>query len=374
MADDFQKWWSCLKKHTKRSMHWLREAREINNLIAHARAFRYFTLCARPMIDVFMLAKEDILAHDDSYGSLSDVVFCEYDEEHYPEITEMIGIEGAGFPTRLESLVLFTDDDYTSEFPTLKSIQLELESQGEGLADIRREALVLKRQHLEFADRFPFDFLNLDFCSYYYPTPPGILKINETVDKIVELQGREGRDQDGKSLSVSEFALAVTCRFDDEVPQQAFRRLERIVRQNMDEHDAYSEALRTSRDVLQPERWREADDYDFFLCSWPKELLQIARKRGWQLRIEDYLHYERIGDQGNVYHIVCLVCRFTLNGQADSYLAESIRVLDRNNRLFIDEVDRDSMIGKTLLADLEEIVAIRNQRARLVGRIELPAP
>jgi hypothetical protein len=54
------------------------------------------------MIDVFMLAKEDILDHDESFGNLADVVFCEYNQEYFPEITEMIGIEGSGFLGELE--------------------------------------------------------------------------------------------------------------------------------------------------------------------------------------------------------------------------------------------------------------------------------
>ncbi len=94
MPHDFSKWWNCLKKHTKRSRHWLPRARELEDAIGDRRPFRYFTLCARPMIDVFMLAKEGILDHDESFVNLSDVVFCEYDQEHYPEIIEMIGIEG----------------------------------------------------------------------------------------------------------------------------------------------------------------------------------------------------------------------------------------------------------------------------------------
>jgi len=324
------------------------------------------------MIDVFMLAKEGILDHDESFGNLSDVVFCEYDQEHYPEIIEMIGIEGSGFPNKLEPLVLFEDADYTSQFPTLTSIQLELEDQD--LADEQRDILMLKRQHLEFAGKFPFDFLNLDFCGYYYPSPPGIMEINKTVDRIVELQNRDSRDQDGRLISIDEFVLAVTCKFDVNVPPEAFRRLQRIVEENRDEYEQYSEALLDSTGTLNPEEWHRDDNYDFFLGAWPKELLRMARTRGWAMTFEDYLHYERTNDEGDVYHIISLVCHFRRNGDLDSYLAESIRVLNADNRLFIDEVDRTSTNGRTLLGDLEEIVAIRNQRARIVGRLELEAP
>ena len=372
MPPDFSKWWNCLKKHTKRSQSWLRRARDLSNEIASERPFRYFTLCARPMIDVFMLAKEGILDHDESFGNLADVVFCEYNQEYFPEITEMIGIEGSGFLGELERFVLFEDDGYSSEFPTLRSIQLELENQD--LEPEHQDILMLKRQHLEFANKFPFDFLNLDFCGYYYPKPPGILQINRTVDRMLELQNRESQDQDGRRISINEFVLAVTCKFDANVPEEAFRRLQRIVTENRDNHEAYSQALLDSRGTLHAEEWQQADNYDFFLGSWPKELLRIARDHGLTMQILDYMHYERTGDEGNIYHIVSLSCGFKRNGAVASYLAESIRVLNPGSRIFIDEVDRTSAVGKTLLADLEEIVAIRNARARVVGRLELGAP
>lgn len=324
------------------------------------------------MIDVFMLAKEGILDHDGSFGNVSEVVFCELDQEHYPEITEMIGIEGSGFPNKLERLVLFEDNDYTLQFPTLTSIQLELENQD--LEDEHRDDLMLKRQHLEFAGKFPFDFLNLDFCGYYYPTPPGIMEINRTVDRIVELQNSESRDQDGRLITIEQFALAVTCKFDANVPPEAFRRLQRIVEENRDDSEEYSEALFDSTGTLRPEEWHRNDNFDFFLGAWPKELLRVARTRGWTMTFEDYLHYQRSNDEGDLYHIISLVCHFTPNGNLDSYLTESIKVLNVQNRLFIDEVDRTSVDGRILLGDLEEIVTVRNQRARTVGRPELDAP
>jgi hypothetical protein len=371
MSHDFDKYWNCLKKHRKRAEHWLPCARELSRLVGDSRAFRYFTLCARPMVDVFMLARDGVLAHDGSYGAISDVVFCEINQEHYPEITEMVGVEGAGFLNRLETLVLFEDTVYSAQFPTLKSIDLELEI--EGLQTELRELLLLKRQHLEFSEKFPFDFLNLDFCDYYYE-PPGIFRINKTIDKLVELQRRQGEDVKGHPISVNEFALAVTCKFDSNIPSEAFTRLQNLVRENQDQHKSYLDAVQESRGTTQPDVWRKKDDFDFFLSSWPKEIIRTAHNHGWQLEIQDYVHYGRVGDRNNPYQIVSIVCRFRRAASTARYLSESIRMLNKESRLFIDEVDRVSAVGRDLLADLEEIVAVRNERAKRIGRIELPAP
>ncbi len=372
MPDDFDKWWDCLKKHTKRSRHWVPRAREISDEIPNDRPFRYFTLCARPMIDVFMLARENVLEHDDSFGQISDVVFCENNEEHYPEITEMLGVEGAGFPNDLVELALFRDDDYSSQFPNINSIDLELEY--EGLDAQRRDLLLLKRQHLEFCAKFPRDFLNLDFCDYYYPRPPGIMKINETVDKLVELQRRQGQNTDGNQVSIGQFDLAVTCRFDQEVPGQAYTRLQNLVRDNQDTYRDYLEAIRQTRRVVRPEEWRRADNLDFFMSAWPKEILSIGRNHDWEVEIQDYMYYSRVGDHDNPYRILSLVARFSRHASEEAYLAQSLGTLNRDSRLFIDEVDPNSNNGQVLLADLREIVEVRNTRANIVGRPPLPQP
>lgn len=369
MPHEFGKWWDCLKKHTKRSQHWLPRAQQLHDALDGSRRFRYFTLCARTMIDVFMLARDGILSHDASFGNLSEVVFCESDQEDYPEIIEMLGVEGSGFPNRLEPIVLFQDNEYTAQFPAVGNIQLELEN--EDLADNLRDALQLKRQHLEFVAKFPFDFLNLDFCGYYYPEPPDILEINRTVDKMVGMQNRDTRDEEGKRIRVDEFFMAVTCKFNNEVPTEAFNRLERIVEDNRNRFAEYSAALLASNGTRDPQEWKNADRYDFFLGSWPKELLQIAQNHGWTMSFTDYLHYARVNDEGQPYKILCLVCHLTRREEADTYLAEAIKVLQPANRQFIDEVDKQSTLGLALQEDLAEIVSIRNERAKLVGRPEL---
>ena len=78
---NFDKWWPCLKKHTKRVKHLLPYAKHIKTNLNSARPFRYFTLCAPPMIDVFMLAKEDVLDYDEARRAIDTVVFCEYNQE-----------------------------------------------------------------------------------------------------------------------------------------------------------------------------------------------------------------------------------------------------------------------------------------------------
>jgi hypothetical protein len=368
MPHEFGRWWNCLKKHYKRTECWLPRAQQIANSIRPPRPFRYFTLCARPMIDVFMLARQRLLEHDENFGHISDVVFCESDKEDYPEIIEMLEDESAGFPNRLEDLVLFADDDFTAGFPDLESVKLGLDD--DLLSDEKRDRLRLKEQYFELTKKFPFDFLNLDFCGYYYPQPPSVLVINNTVKTIVDLQGPESVDSNGKALRVDRFVMSITCKFDDSLPEAAFVRLEQIVSVNARDHRRYREAIQGSARPIDSHQWRASDSYDFFLSSWPKEILGIAQERGWGMEILDYVHYRRPRDKS----IVCLVVSLERNGEHETYVDECLRALDRDARVFIDEIPRDSQAGGRLLADLQDIVAIRNERAALVGRPPLPEP
>ena len=68
---------------------------------------------------------------------------------------------------------MFQDDDFTSQFPTLESISVQLENENLQSEGEKVDRLQLKRNHFHVKASFPYDFINLDFCDYYYPKPPG---------------------------------------------------------------------------------------------------------------------------------------------------------------------------------------------------------
>src|SRR6202021_1800649 len=212
---EFDKWWNDLKKHWKRLQHWLPHWKALAMRIGDDRPIRYFTLCARSMIDVFMLVGEGLLKIDPENYSISRVQFCECDQEQFAEIREMIAREDAGFFGQLENVVLFKEDDFTAQFPTLESISLKLEDEGLELEKLDR--LLLKRTHFNVRSSFPYDFINLDFCQYYYPHPPGMLRVNETVDRILDWQRR--LSDDGENGNLQEFFLPSTCRLYTNFPR-----------------------------------------------------------------------------------------------------------------------------------------------------------
>ena len=69
----------------------------------------HFTLCARSMIDVYMLVKEGVLQFDETKTRIPGVSFCESAIEMMQEMKELRGVEESAFFARLEDLVLFQD-------------------------------------------------------------------------------------------------------------------------------------------------------------------------------------------------------------------------------------------------------------------------
>jgi len=367
---EFEKWWNDLKKHRKRCDHWLPRWKVLAEKIGEKRDVRYLTLCARSMIDVFMLVREKLLKLDAESGAIASVRFCECDQEQFAEITDLVATEGAGFFGRIEDVILFVDDPLTAQCPTVASINEKLEDERlqEDYAQIDR--LQLKRTHFELIASFPYDFINLDFCDYYYPLPPDMLRINEAIKRVLDW---ERRPSDEGDIQVDEFILTVTCKHDGQFPQQAEQRLAALIEENCKTSPQYGAEVKKTRGE-EIKTWMAHDKEDFFFAGWPKDIAHSAKEYGWVMDILDYVYYRREGDHDNQYVIACLVARFKKADSKPNNIAAAIYALAVDNRLLIADVDRTSADGKTLLADLADIVKLRNTQAQKVDRPELPAP
>lgn len=367
---DFGKWWNDPKKHVKRRDYWLPHWKKLAAKLNGKRPIRYFTLCARPMIDVFMLVREGLLSVDGKSHSIENVHFCEIDPEHFAEIKDLIATEDAGFQVRLEEAVLFQDDSFTGGCPTLDSIAAKLEDERLQDDEGKLNKLLLKRTAIYLQKSFPYDCINLDFCEYYYPDPPDMMRINQTVERILEWQGHTSDD----GTAIDEFILAVTCRHDSEFPQEAENRLKALIEENCKSSDAYKKALLDTRggDISQ---WLKNDREDFFFAGWPKDIAGAAKRANWAMQVLDYVHYRRVGDRTeNPYVITCLVACFSRENANAKYLLTAFDALAKDKRTLIGEIDRTSVSGKKLMEDLAAIVNVRNLQAERVERPQLPSP
>jgi hypothetical protein len=324
------------------------------------------------MIDVFMLVKEGLLELEPESSAIKHVQFCECEQEQFDESREMIAREDAGFFGKLEDVVLFEDDDFTAQYPTRQSIEIKLEDEGIQNDVTKLDRLQLKRTNMNAKASFPYDCINLDFCDYYYPEPPEMLRVNRTVAKFLDWQRRSGAGPDG--ASVDEFVLAVTCRYDADFPPAATGRLTELIRENCRAWPSYRANVEQSRQVTDIDAWAVNDPEDFFFAGWPKDIAKAAADLGWSTEVKDYVYYRRTGDSGKRYLIACLVARFERQDKSVDDTPAAMFALDADKRAFIDEIARDSEEGKELVESLHAIVDLRNQQARRKHRLELPEP
>lgn len=373
MTEHFGKWWPCLRKHFKRLNCWLPHAKRLQEALADARPFRYFTLCARPMIDVYMLVKEGVVPLDGETRRVQGVYFCECDREIFPEMTELVGIEEAGFLATLEDLVLFEEVPETQTLESEDSLTAFLEEEGERLSEALREKVEEKRKHLQFQHLFPFDFLNLDFCDRYYGQPPDVMRIHSTIDKLLEWQRQPGITAAGAAYSVDRFVAAITCRVDLNTPADALARLKRIVQDNRTTYPTYAEALQ-ARTIESLDSWATNSPLDFFMSAWPKEIARLARQKSWDITVHHHAFYDRQNDAGEDYNMVSLVVEFVRAPLCQTYLTAVTTMLDVDARMEIPRVDAGTRDGAILLESLREIVGVRNTQAKKFQRDLLPDP
>jgi hypothetical protein len=373
MSDDpFGKWWPCLKKHHKRTHYWLPQAKSLHAGL-NGRGFRYFTLCARPMIDVYMLVKEGVLQFDQADWRIPGVCFCESEIKIYPEIKELLGAEESGFFGKLEDLVLFQDIPETQTLTTLDQLATYVDSEGESISDSVMAKIEDKRRHLRLQKLFPFDFLNLDFCDRYYGNPPDVLRIHETIGRILMWQNPVGILPDGKEVKIDRFVLAITCKVDQSIHSDAIDRLRQIVEDNRDNYDDYRSDLQ-NLGRHQIAEWSRDNLLDFFMAAWPKEIARLAASLSWDMQLRGHVFYDRISDAGNPYHMVSLIAEFNRAQKCTTYLPVVRQCLNPNSRTQISPFDTETGAGAVLLQDLREIVNLRNQQADHFQREWLPEP
>jgi hypothetical protein len=325
------------------------------------------------MIDVYMLVKEKVLTVDEADSRIPGVAFCELEKNVFPEMLELIGVEESGFRAKLEELTLFSDVPETQPLDTMAALEGFLEDRGEALDDTLREVVENKRRHLLFRSLFPFDFLNLDFCDRYYGTPPDVLKINMTIDKLLDWQRQPGKKSNGTPFSVNRFVIAITCRVEKRLPKATSARLANFIGENAQSHVEYKAALQL-RGINNVTKWSIEEPLDFFMSAWPKEIARLALMKQWDIKVHDHAFYDRVGDSGDAYHMVCLVVEFTQTTICSTYLTAATQSLDQSGRTEIRKIEPTDTDGKRLLADLRLIVNLRNKQAKRAGREELPEP
>lgn len=165
-------------KHCVRYYGW-RPASKVFKSQIKKDSLKYFTLCAKQAIDVFMLESEGLLLRDQN-GKMPNVIICEKEKEDAAEIFNLVRppLEEAIIVGKLEDILTFEDTAETRELPSGKDVK-----------DYKiRKLLRIKDLSERVKQYFPFDIINFDPYGNLLNPVPENNKLYHSFSKIFELQ------------------------------------------------------------------------------------------------------------------------------------------------------------------------------------------
>lgn len=256
-------------KHCVRYYGWL-PACKAHKRRTGTKPIKYFTLCAREALDVFMLESERILQRDSS-GKLPNVVICEEDELAATEIFRLVRppLKEAMIVGRLEDILTFEDTDETRG----------RDPDEEGVPDMRlRRLLHLKRQSLRLATHFPFDIVNFDPYGNLLSPDYGSNRLYKAFCRVFELQN-----------GIETFLLLVTTPILESDPAVRAR-FRSDFESNLRSHPEIGEAL---VETLGTADYNAIDMNKRLAIDTAKSLISAcARQCGWEHEHEGVFIYE----------------------------------------------------------------------------------
>lgn len=275
-----------LLKHYVRKHGWLplcqERLRQVKETGARRR-IRYFTFCAIGAVDVLMLDIAKIVTCSDS-GRFDNVVF--FDRTNEGVASTQKAIPGAiGFPGDFLNTVLLDDDeedDVVDDHSPLKSV-VDQEDSSTTRTGQRTKAI---RQ--EYIRRFPFDILNFDLEGFFFtPNDPIPGKMVRALSKIFEWQKRQGKDGQGKTISVNSFSLMFTTQVGPpNLTEDYLHQLEECLQGNINANSTLRTAFISRVGHENVSRLR-SEEYDlFFKLGMPKVLASILKETDWVVDAE----------------------------------------------------------------------------------------
>ena len=186
---NFDKWWPCLKKHTKRVKYLLPYAKQLKANLNSERPFK--TLHSmRPCDDRCLHAYKGGCSRLRRVPPRDRrVVFCEYNQEHVPMMRELIGVETAGFREGWRTSSCSRTTILRQRFQIYERSRI-IESKR--ASPLRRSRATCCRKRLITWNAG----VSLSTSSIWISaitiiqTPPDIMKVNKTVDRMLEWQRR----------------------------------------------------------------------------------------------------------------------------------------------------------------------------------------
>ncbi len=319
-------------KHCVRYRGWLPACKDQKERTKNRRPLKYFTLCAKQAIDVFMLEMEGILQRD-RRGCLPGVIVCEAREDEAVEIRRLVRppVGDALIVGRLEDILTFQDTPETLAVPP----------DGEVRDKQLRRLLNIKRNAQRLGECFPFDVVNFDpYGSLVAPR----LEANDlylAFCRLFELQ-----------LAAEDFLLLLTTPVNsaDAAVRAEFR--ERFDA-NVADHESIRDAVMSRHGTTEYDRINQTERVAVEVAK--SIIIPPARANGWSHKHRGAYVYQR----GGGHTMLSLVVEFH-RGEDNvcEYVEDVVRIVNDMPAYY---GPNDAAADAEVKKHLEEVITYREQ-------------
>lgn len=273
-------------KHFVRVNGWLRTARVRFNVLETQGARRefglkYFTLCGKDGIDIFLFKREGII-RDDGRGFPS-VFYCESYSGNFIQVRELLG----------------KTQSYLGTF----------------------EDLINRPWFHKYVNENPFDVVNLDFSGSCFPRADrpfsGTLR---SITRIIELQ------------KGNEFDLFITFKaLRSAENRDAIIELVTNMENNFASDAEIERNFKASFGNLSPQQMLHRDYGNFLLATFPKIVFGFGASNDFVVTCPQKFKYNRRNVHGGDYQIVKYIFSFRNLGHTTAFSRESRRTAELAN-------------------------------------------
>jgi hypothetical protein len=327
-------------KHFARYRGWLPASKEFKVRI-RKKGIKYFTLCAREAIDVFMFEKERLLARDE-LDRLPDVVIC---ESEVADAAEIIGLvrppyQGAILVGRLEDILTFQETE---------GVRKALATGDSRSRELRRQ-IRLKHLSDQLSRQFPFDIVNFDCAgNLLNPSKPENKRLHPALRRVFELQ-----------KPAEAFLLFVTTPI-SHVDANLAADFQRDMDRNISDHPEIGGSLQSAKNSSTFDALTEQDRT---VIGFAKSVvLRMARECGWNGEHKGIYVYEN-RDSRRMMSSVIQFSRAASTPDENQYVQDLVRVITSMPEFCSYQ---ESLGSEDLKEHLRAIVEYRESRRSAFG-------
>lgn len=320
-------------KHCARYYGWLPASKAYRELI-EKESLKYFTLCAKEAIDVFMLELEGVLLRDQN-RKLPNVIICEKEPRDAAEIFKLVRppLKEAILVGRLEEILTFQDTEETRGL-----------SPDEDVRSRRLRKLLRIKDLAERIGRyFPFDIINFDPVGNLLNPDLEDNKLYQSLSRIFELQE-----------PTTTFLLFITTPIFHIHPDSEAR-MRNNIESNVTAHPEIRTALLSSVGAI---AYDDIDQNKRTALGFAKSVvIPVARSKGWECAHQGIYVYESPSRN----RILNLVIRFSMPRTAPDesvHIEDIVRIIQEMPEYYSHEY---SLENQEVREHLERVKEYREQ-------------